>query len=291
MRESADIFVDAQTIAAARGGSGSDTRTGADGHALLAEMDRRLGGGGWERPTFLYFNFQPAHFPYSSPDTPDILPGRGIGRSEVSAANRERVTRNYWNSVAYADRLLGEVLRRLRTAGVMDQTVVVVVGDHGEAMFEQDYVGHGVALDRVQTQVPLVSSRPTALPALVGMEDVRALVLRAAGAEMPPPRTEPVLQILGYFARPSLLSAVGRGGRRISYAPAIGEVRTGDGRSMALADLPRRHPLRAEVRRLVDSWMAARWEQHLAARPACGRRWSHGVDGAYEIDRQRLCGE
>ena len=290
MRANADILVDAESISAAAGESGFDMRLAVDGRAVLAELDRRLGDD-WSQPTFLYVNFQPPHFPYTSPHTPDILPGRGIRRNEISAANRERVIRNYWNSVAHADALLGALLGRLQRAGVLDETIVVVVGDHGEAMFEQGYVGHGVALDRHQTQVPLVFSRPTPLPPVVGMEDVRLLILRAAGADVPPPRAEPVLQILGYFSRPALIAAVGPGGRRIGYAPATGEVTTGAGGSVALSDLPPGHPLRAQVSRLVDSWMAARWEQHLTARAACGRAWSHGVGGAYEVDRRRLCGE
>ena len=37
---------------------------------------------------------------------------------------------------------------------------MIVTSDHGEALFEDGVLGHGLALDEAQTRVPLVVSRP-----------------------------------------------------------------------------------------------------------------------------------
>lgn len=289
MRESAHVFVDAQAIAAASGRSGSVARTVADGKQLLAAMDRHANPRAWSGPTFLYFNFQAPHYPYSAAETPQILPGRPMSRSEISLANRSLVVRNYWNSVAYADWLLGQVLARLRSAGVYDDTVVVVVGDHGEELFERGYIGHGTALNATQTQVPLVFSKPTTFPRPTGLEDLRALILRAAGADVPAPADEPVLQILSYFARPSLIGRVETGKRWTTFSPRTGQVWSEDSGSADYASLPADSALRHKVDALVTSWMATRWQQHKRAMAACTAQWSVGRDGAFEVDRSRVC--
>ena len=291
MRESADLFVDAASLT----GPGTPyavSRRVVDGAVLLREWDRRLADpAGWARPTFLYLNLQSAHFPYSGPGTPESLPGRTLARSEISAANRDRVIRDYWNSVAYADRLLGGIVRRLRAAGVWERTTLIVVGDHGEEVFDAGYLGHGSALNDLQTRVPLVFSTRTPLPALIGQDDLRALILRAAGADLPAPDSREIFQLLGYFVRPGLIGLVRREGGTITYSPVTGEVAApGIPAGTAYRDLPPHHPVRAAVERLVERWQQERWRQHVGASAACGARWSTGVDAAFEIDRRRACG-
>lgn len=291
MREAADIFVDAASLT----GSGTPyavSRRVVDGRLLLREWDRHLADpAGWARPTFLYVNLQPAHFPYAAPGTPDILPGRTLARSEISAANRDGVVRNYWNSVAYADWLLGELVRRLRAAGAWERTTLVVVGDHGEEVFDNGYIGHGSALNDLQTRVPLVFSTRTALPPLIGQDDLRALILRAAGADLTASASDEVFQLLGYFAKPALIGLVRREGGTITYSPVTGEVAApGIPAGTAYRDLAPGHPVRSAVDRLVERWQRERWSQYIGARAACRTRWSAGVNGAFEVDRRRACG-
>jgi hypothetical protein len=267
MRETSDIYVDAETLSAAPPASfGTHSALLADGRDLLREMDRHLVA--WDRPTFLYFNLQPPHFPYSQPGTPDFLPGRPIPRGEIRAANRHWVARNYWNSVAYADWLVGEVVRRLKAAGVYERSVIVAVGDHGEELFENGYIGHGQVLNDLQTRVPLIFSTPgIPVPRPAGLDDVRRLVLAAAGAAIAPPPDGPVFQFVGRFERPSTIGFVERGGRRTTLALHDGAVWTSDaGSAGRYADLPAGSALRRKVDGLVDLWAFHRWERHLASR-------------------------
>ena len=49
---------------------------------------------------------------------------------------------NYEKNVATMDRHLGELVDKLDSLGIVDETLLVVVSDHGEGLFEHDIVGH-----------------------------------------------------------------------------------------------------------------------------------------------------
>ncbi len=49
---------------------------------------------------------------------------------------------NYDKNVARTDRYLGELVDKLDSLGIRDETLIVVVSDHGEGLFEHDIVGH-----------------------------------------------------------------------------------------------------------------------------------------------------
>lgn len=63
----------------------------------------------------------------------------------------------YLNSVRFADHLAGRVLDGLRAHGLMDDTVVVVTGDHGQEFndLKQNYWGHNSNFASFQTRVPM----------------------------------------------------------------------------------------------------------------------------------------
>src|SRR5699024_8586738 len=58
--------------------------------------------------------------------------------------------------------LVGKVLDKLRAQGLMDDTIVVVTGDHGQGFNDTGlgYWGHNGNYSRYQTQVPLVIHWP-----------------------------------------------------------------------------------------------------------------------------------
>lgn len=266
MRENAHIFLDARSLAARTEGQAVAT---ADGDDVLRAFDRSLGNpGGWKVPTFLYLNFQYAHFPYAQPGTRQLLPGRPLAASEISAAHADRVAGAYWNAVANSDRAVGAVIARLKALGVWDDTVLAVVGDHGEELFEEGHVGHGLALNRRALRIPFVLSVPgIALPRPVGLADLRAILLRAAGADTPAPRGGPVFHFLGTLEQPFAIGMTEAGGATttlslrdghvLSSAPAAG------GR---YPDLLPGTPLRAKADRLATLWAEQRWQHR--PRPA-----------------------
>jgi len=66
------------------------------------------------------------------------------------------------NSVHYVDALAGEAIAHLRARGLLERTVVVVTGDHGEEFNDNrlNYWGHNGNFSRYQTQVPLIVHWP-----------------------------------------------------------------------------------------------------------------------------------
>jgi sulfatase-like protein len=91
------------------------------------------------RPTFWMKHLLLPHLPYlylpsgarTRPGPRDPLPGM----STVPGFHDEYLTRHneqrYLLQLAFTDRLLGSLLRRLKDRGIYDDTLIVVVGDHG----------------------------------------------------------------------------------------------------------------------------------------------------------------
>jgi len=70
----------------------------------------------------------------------------------------------YDETIRTMDRELGSVLAALDARGVLDEAIVILTADHGEAFDQHDKLGHSLVYDEV-LRVPLVISLPTALRA------------------------------------------------------------------------------------------------------------------------------
>ncbi len=71
----------------------------------------------------------------------------------------------YDAEVATQDEQLGLFFDKLRSSGALDNTLVMVVADHGEHLGEKHLLGHSVSLYNMLTHVPLIVRDPTgALP-------------------------------------------------------------------------------------------------------------------------------
>jgi hypothetical protein len=270
MKASADFFVDAETLKDQRAFSfAAKGSLLIDGQKLLASFDRAMGGAaGWRRPTFLYFNFQEAHFPYFHPGMPQLLPGRPIPRGEIKAANRAWVARTYWNAVAYDDWLIGQLIDRLKRLGVWDDTLLLVTADHGESLFDDDFLGHGHVINRQQTQIPLILNvTGVAVPRPIGLDGYRAVILRALGASIPAEAARPVFHHIGSLDTPIAIGMVEPGGARTTFTFETEEVRFGDGaRPVRYADLKPGSAESARADRLVTEWERQRWLAYRARR-------------------------
>ena len=79
----------------------------------------------------------------------------------------------YKGEIAFTDQQLGRLLQALETSGRDGDTVVLVVGDHGESLTEHDYYfNHGAHLYDPSTRVPMVLVAPGRLPAGVRVDSV-----------------------------------------------------------------------------------------------------------------------
>jgi arylsulfatase A-like enzyme len=66
----------------------------------------------------------------------------------------------YDGAVRQTDRAISELVSILREQGILEDTLLVVVGDHGENIGDFDRMGHSLSLNDAVLRVPLVVSYP-----------------------------------------------------------------------------------------------------------------------------------
>lgn len=76
-------------------------------------------------------------------------------------SHRKRIIDGMYNAEVYTqDVLVGRFLAQLQQRGVLDQTLVIIVADHGDHLGEKQMLGHSFALYRELTHVPLIIRDP-----------------------------------------------------------------------------------------------------------------------------------
>jgi len=219
MKKYADVFFDADSAPDDKIYGDVDAHSlRLDARRVYAEFEQYAKRVDWQRSQFVYINLQSAHFPYSHEKMPSLLLSNPIPRSEINEKNRAWLEKSYWNAVQYADQVLGHIIQLLKQQGVWDQTLVIVSGDHGESLFDREWskhalLGHGHAINNIQTAIPLVFSRPgISLPAPVGQIEILNVARRWAGIA---PKVQDragsrkmVLQYIGTLTGPAQIAMV-----------------------------------------------------------------------------------
>ena len=101
-----------------------------------------------EERFFCWLHFFDPHLPYSPPPT----------------YREQFADRPYDGEVAYMDFVIGTVMGKIKERNLLSQTLVVVVGDHGEAFGEKGELGHGIFLYDMALKVPLIFYAENHLP-------------------------------------------------------------------------------------------------------------------------------
>ncbi|WP_417500862.1 DUF3413 domain-containing protein [Marinobacter sp.] len=72
--------------------------------------------------------------------------------------NPELIKNNYKSTLHFVDNQVGRVLDDLRSKQLLDKTVVMITGDHGQEFneYEKNYWGHGSNFGEYQLRVPMV---------------------------------------------------------------------------------------------------------------------------------------
>jgi arylsulfatase A-like enzyme len=110
------------------------------------------------------------------------------GAALPEAARADMVAR-YDGDILFADDVFGRLMARLRRLGVLDETLVVLVSDHGEEFYDHRNWGHGQSVYDELTRVPLIMRHPALFPAGRRIEtpvmtvDVMPTILEAVGAK------------------------------------------------------------------------------------------------------------
>ena len=126
-------------------------------------------------PHFVWAHLYDPHDPYEPPE-----PYARIYKDHL-----------YDGEIAYADSALAHFLTYLRTTGRYQNSLIVVVGDHGEGLGEHGEDTHGIYLYDSTTHVPLIIKLPrqesagTSIAAQVRTVDIASTLLDLAGAAAP----------------------------------------------------------------------------------------------------------
>ena len=137
-------------------------------HAVLAPWLETNG----DEPFFLYVHSLDPHSPYAPPTTAEAPFGRdydGKLRGEplrpyrlreltdqLDDADRRYVEDVYDNEIHHQDRRFQDLLDLLERKGIRDDTVIVVLSDHGEEFFDHGEWDHGYRMWQELLRVPLI---------------------------------------------------------------------------------------------------------------------------------------
>lgn len=101
---------------------------------------------------FSWVHFYDAHSPY-------------VPHEPVSSGQPPSLWTLYEGEVRYVDSYVGRIVDALRSKNVLDRTVIVIVGDHGEAFGEHKEHGHGIFCYEESLRVPLILYNANVFPA------------------------------------------------------------------------------------------------------------------------------
>jgi arylsulfatase A-like enzyme len=152
-----------------------DGRADITTEAALEWLDRRKAG-----PFFLWLHYYDPHYPYTPPPPfntmyyPDYKGAIKGGWETIdmmragapfSDSDVKQVRALYSGEISFADQQLGRFIDALRSRDLLDRSVVVLSGDHGESLADDGYWLHPAALYYTETRVPFILRYPARLPA------------------------------------------------------------------------------------------------------------------------------
>ncbi len=159
--------------------------------AFIQFLDRRKQPVQPSRPFFSFLFCDATHQPYEHPPEDPLLPSRfkpgelNYGRLALSPSLSKELKNLYLNSMHYVGRQIGRAIDHLRETGDFDQTVIILVGDHGEEFGECGRFGHVSDFSHFQAQtfgiLRLPGEGPRVITNLTSHVDFEATVLTWMG--------------------------------------------------------------------------------------------------------------
>ena len=156
------------------------------------------------KPFFMFLHYFDPHYRYidhegASEYTGPFLPGEDESRkAQIIKANLfsdddlNYFRECYRSEIRFTDAHIATVIIALKERGLYDNTVIVIVSDHGEEFGERGSLGHGQSLFNEQTRVPFIlklsrrdRSAAKKIRPLFSNIDISPTILDAAGIEPP----------------------------------------------------------------------------------------------------------
>jgi len=116
--------------------------------SCLKDLDKEI------NKFYLWIHYMDVHEPYipekfyfsheiSNEETKKLMNKVMYNHPDISFEERKTIVDLYDNKIKYLDYRIGELLVNLEKLCDLDKTLLIVTGDHGEALGERGYFGHG----------------------------------------------------------------------------------------------------------------------------------------------------
>lgn len=122
-----------------------------------------------EKPSYTFMFFESTHAPYTFPEEAVIRPSylKEMDYANLDLLNNaDGIHNRYINAAHHIDSEVGRLLDYLKQNKMMDNTIVLFTGDHGEEFMENGHWGHGHndMFPEEQVHVPMVLWMPGEKP-------------------------------------------------------------------------------------------------------------------------------
>ena len=100
-----------------------------------------------DKEFFVWVHYYDPHLPYTPPSPFDT-----------------KYSSSYDGEIAYTDVYVGKLVELLKEKGIYEETLIIVVGDHGEGLGDHREDTHGIFLYDTTLKVPLLFHSPSVIP-------------------------------------------------------------------------------------------------------------------------------
>jgi len=156
--------------------------------AIFAAIDRRDP----VKPFFTFMFFESPHAPYTFPEECALTKPYVADLNYLTMDLKKdigAIKNSYINACRHLDTQLDRVFKHLQEKALLDSTIVLVTGDHGEEFMEKGRWGHHSAFSEEQIRVPLILHVPGVAPAVIDRMtshlDLPATILPRLGVTNP----------------------------------------------------------------------------------------------------------
>ena len=146
-----------------------------------------------QRPFMSYMFFESTHANYTFPPDSVIVEPYLEDLNYLTAdfaSEIGKIKNRYINASHHVDQQIGRVIAHLRREKLLENTMVIVLGDHGEEFMERGRWGHSAEFNRYQTSTPAVvyvpGQKPRVVTGITSHLDIPATVMPLLGVLNPP---------------------------------------------------------------------------------------------------------
>ncbi len=144
------------------------------------------------RPFMTYMFFESTHANYDFPPESAIAKPYLEDLNYITADFKGQIgdiKNRYINAAHHVDSQIGRVIDHLREKKLLDNTIVIVLGDHGEEFMERGRWGHSAEFNRFQTSTPAViyvpGQQPRVVSGITSHLDIPATLMPLLGVKNP----------------------------------------------------------------------------------------------------------